>query len=438
MRRTLALALACGALWASVLPFESEARDRRCRPARNGARTDDCVSYAFFEAFPTSGAGTTSACDTTAPTGAKGEQLTFSRASTAYCTKTASGGLATTGIADGDLVSLSNNVARVEYDGAGTLGLRVEPARTNSTLQSQSFDSPTWSKTASGVAIPTVTANAATAPDGTTTAERVQIPATTTTQYSFVSQGSACPATSTGSIYIRGNGTSGTIEMWFGSPGACLSCSYVSGSWSRCFKSGNVAGFFVIGNDGANCGSGTRSAQDVFIWQAQCETGTYASSPILTTTATAQRVAESPYFTIPSSTIGSFAASASMPDAYVALVTRPVGIAYADANNRFDPVVASISKPTNINFSQVIGGSTKLITSPATFNANITNRVAVYVDGSTAGVIVNGSETTSSSGVLGPLTNVTRYYVGAWSAAGYESGGVVTRACLDPDPTRCR
>lgn len=106
-----------------------EARDRRCYT--RGNRTNDCVSYAYFEAFPLSGAGSGTVCGTTAPTGAKGEALTFTRASNATCTKTATGGLATTGIADGDLVVLSSNVARVEYDSAGTLMLLMEAGGTN-------------------------------------------------------------------------------------------------------------------------------------------------------------------------------------------------------------------------------------------------------------------------------------------------------------------
>lgn len=41
--------------------------------------------FAFFEAFPANGAGTNGACSTTPPTAAKGEALTFARASVAEC-----------------------------------------------------------------------------------------------------------------------------------------------------------------------------------------------------------------------------------------------------------------------------------------------------------------------------------------------------------------
>jgi hypothetical protein len=68
-------------------------------------------SYAFFEFAPASGAGMGTACACTTPTGAKGEALTFTRAGDATCSKQ---GLATTGIANGDLVACTGNQPRVE------------------------------------------------------------------------------------------------------------------------------------------------------------------------------------------------------------------------------------------------------------------------------------------------------------------------------------
>ena len=43
------------------------------------------TSYAFFEAFPASGAGTLGVCATSNPSGAKNEVLTFTRASNGTC-----------------------------------------------------------------------------------------------------------------------------------------------------------------------------------------------------------------------------------------------------------------------------------------------------------------------------------------------------------------
>ena len=56
----------------------------RCRGARMGDRGGG-PRFAYFEFAPEGGAGMTAACACTTPTGAKGETLTFSRASSGTC-----------------------------------------------------------------------------------------------------------------------------------------------------------------------------------------------------------------------------------------------------------------------------------------------------------------------------------------------------------------
>lgn len=100
--------------------------------------------YAYFEAFPASGAGTTGVCNTTAPTGATGQALTLPRASTATCTK-GGAGLRTTGIADGDLVVMGSGVPRQMVGGDGLLGLLFEKSATNLLLRFIAIDNAAWS-----------------------------------------------------------------------------------------------------------------------------------------------------------------------------------------------------------------------------------------------------------------------------------------------------
>jgi hypothetical protein len=69
--------------------------------------------------------------------------------------------------AAGVLTLLSVGVIPQSYDPiAGRYGILLEPAATNLALRSQEFDNPAWTTQASSV-----TANAAVAPDGTTTAD---------------------------------------------------------------------------------------------------------------------------------------------------------------------------------------------------------------------------------------------------------------------------
>lgn len=272
-----------------------------------------------FQLFPASGIGTSGGeCSGNIPTGINGEIVTFTRAGGQTCTR-----------ANGNVVKLTANQPVVETltgmalsDGNSLisgpmLGMLDEPAATNSTIQSEAFDNVAWGKFASVVAVPTVTADAAFAPDGNLTAERVQIPATTAAQFSIIQQSSACPiSAATASFYVKGNGTSGTLPFNLQNPFLCGSCVYNSSTWTRCNISETITsgGSFTIGNDSADsCASG---AQDVFIWGGQCEGNQVPSSYIPTTTVAVAR----------SATAWSVDTSTFTPS-----VTSAIGCAGADA-----------------------------------------------------------------------------------------------------------
>jgi hypothetical protein len=416
----------------------------RCRGVRNG-RPDS--SFAFFEAFPANGAGTTTVCSTTAPTGAKGEALTFTRGSTGTCTKTASGGLATTGIANGDLVVLSSNVARVEYDSAGTLGLLVESSRTNSCLRSQELNNVVWTTTIVGVAAPTVTADFAVAPDGTTTAERVQFPATTAGQLSLLGQGGFAAVASATTWYVKGNGTSGNlcVLMNTASGNSPVICSYVSGSWTRCGTTGTFTGAAntYIGTDSAEstvCNS-AMGAADVLIWGAQVEAGTYATSYIPTTSAAVTRSAETASF------------SFTLPISPLSLAgTRTGPATSASAPDTAIVAVPAVSVGEAANLSLLYGNINGL----NCYNNGNVDRRAVFSPGglerawcaidfanASAPLKVQGewptgqamSDVTTASGGAANATNII---VGSFGGGAAFANGIISRVCVDPSPSRCR
>lgn len=399
----------------------------RMEPGRN-TRGLLANNLAFFEAFPSSGAGTSGACSTTPPTGAKGEALTFTRASNGTCTKTATGGLATTGIADGDLVVLSSNQPRVEYDSGGVLGLLVEASRTNSLLRSQEIDNAAWSSSTGAGAV-TVTADQAIAPDGTLTADRLQVSACPTAgAYSARLQAMALVSTRTWSVYVRGNGTSGNIGMIVGG-GATYSgvvCPYVSTSWTRCSVSVNaVAGDAWIGCVNATVASpnpGNTGAADVFVWGGQVEAGAYATSYIPTGAGTATRATEgTPSFTLPSAIGPSFCAAASSvwPSASVGAVTSlQLGTAAPD--------LARIGRNTNAAASFLINATT---TTPA---------VSAMGTAQQCGALSDASGTRSAwwnaSGVSAPAASMT----GTFTAVSIGTlDGIVSRVQVDHVSSRC-
>jgi hypothetical protein len=269
-----------------------------------------------FQLFPANGVGAGTECAGTVPTGKKSETITFSRAGAQTCTR-----------ANGNVVKLTANQPVVESltgmalsDGnlsttGGQLGMLDEASVANNVLQSEALDNVAWTLDKdSAPRTPTVTANAAAAPDGTITAERVQFVATSSgiSQFSGIFQANACPAgTDTGSFYVKSHDgvTTGVVDLAM--TGAVVAVSY-SGSWTRVIDPGvalGAASVLEIGNLSVVNGGLARNAADLDVWGAQCEISPYPSSYIPTTTVAVTRSATS--WTVDTTTFSPAVTSAS-------------------------------------------------------------------------------------------------------------------------------
>lgn len=366
MRALLLLALALPAL-----ADNPRGRFQRfCERGEQGrsSRGFDCVSLAFFEAFPSSGAGVTGgACTTTAPTGAKGEALTFTRAGTATCQKSA----ADTGIAVGDVVALSANQPRVESIG-GFLAFLRESARTNNCPRSEEIDNAAWADEIFGAGVaPVVTANFALSPRNDLTADRVQFSATSGSDESMRFMGGACGAPCAVTVYVRGNGTSGTLDLCGGTTG-CGSCSYVAGSFTRCTVIG-VAGALLVGNGSRYNGGVARAANDVILWGFQSETANYATSYIPTTSAAASRVADSAMTATLSAAVGpTFSLGATS-----AVLSSTIGTSVFAQLGSIAPDLAAVGRTSDAVARFTINAATTVPTVPS---AGVTMHRACMVD----------------------------------------------------------
>lgn len=406
------------------------------------------ASYAFFEFAPTDGAGMPAVCSSTAPTGAKGEVLTFTRATTATCTKTASGGLATTGIADGDLVSVASGVARVEYDSNGVKGLLVEEARTNVNVRSEEIDNAAYADTtAGGAAAPTLNGTCGTSPLAAagSAPEDYTFPATTATQLSIRRataavgcSGAAC----TYSFYVKGVSGSGTMDVcaWDTSTPVCAACAFVDTSWTRCTLTSTRSGVvgLGIGNGSLYNGGTARSSNRVCVTGAQVEAGAYVTSYIPTTNAAVARNAEtvkvngSAFPTVSYSKAISVTvewATATAPTA-PALLVGEVGV--ASGSDLF--MVGAAVRNQNCS-----GSCTSITSGSQTVVAGTTYRIAADSSGGQSSIYWNGSS------ILGPSALAAA--ASPWStttgiadntAALNHLSGIVSRICIDPSPTRCR
>lgn len=218
---------------------------------------------------------------------------------------------------------------RIEYDPVtlACRGLLIEPARTNYLLRSQEFDNASWAKTRA-----TVTANAAVAPDGTTTMDKLVEDGTASnshyalqqytksstsevqayslsvyakagerTRIRLYAQGNSGVANSAGATFDL---SSGTITSAAGGAGAydtaAASISPCGNGVYRCSLE------FRVNNDGQTqvqvvvyltdaSGSTTYSGDGtsgVYLWGAQLEKGSYTTSYIGTAAATATRAVD--------------------------------------------------------------------------------------------------------------------------------------------------
>ena len=206
------------------------------------------------------------------------------------------------------------NVPRLDYTGGGCPSILVEPARTNLILYSEQFNQANWIK-----ADTTVTANATTAPDGTSTADNV-VPSATTAFHSVRQSISVTPSIShTFSVYAKANGytkvaladgaTGGFAARFDLSAesvistiiGTTATITNVGSGWYRltatftttALSTPSITGYptgATLNSFGALfTGDGTSG---VFLWGGQFEAGAYATSYIPTVAATATRNAD--------------------------------------------------------------------------------------------------------------------------------------------------
>ena len=192
------------------------------------------------------------------------------------------------------------NFPRLSYMYGSCPSVLLEPQRTNLLTYSNTPTDSSWSKTSLGAGTaPVVTANAATSPDGTTNASRVQFNCggTTSSDRSILRQNITIANTTNyaGTFYVKAY-SSGEIgkQLRFVIEGVTSQVIItLTDSWQRVATTGassTTSTNYLIETRG---GTTTNTTADVLIYGAQFEAGAFATTYIPTTSATATRVADS-------------------------------------------------------------------------------------------------------------------------------------------------
>jgi hypothetical protein len=281
----------------------------------------------------------------------------------------------------------------------------VEPAATNALSYSEEFDNAAWGKSA--MTVSTGTTALFTAPDGTTNADKII--ATSGNVAHNINRSGIASAAYTFSVFAKA-GEESVISLWLRGASVRAEFNLVSGTvsnitttsarienygngWYRCTVYDSTAGTtaHVYGRNGAAyAGNGS---DGFYLWGAQLETGSVATSYIPTTTGSVTRNAD--VISVSGAVSGCIGQTEGTIYAEVDLRASASSSARRIVNMRVDGNnLLSLEIPTagtSIEFSAVSGGSS--VTATATGITTGIYKIAVGYNSAASGTVlyVNGT-----------------------------------------------
>ena len=342
----------------------------------------------------------------------------------------------------GLIESVANNVPRLDYTDGSCPSLLVEPQRTNLFTYSEQFDNINWTKSNMNV-----TANSSTSPDGTTTADTITVISTSAELYGA---GTSATTTTTSSVFVKKgnqkyfgltiNGVNnfdsryqavfdldnGTIFQENNSSTPLTNRSAKIESYSNGWYKVSVTATFAIlavgfvvfqhSNSVPNIPSdnlawNNSTNGNTFIWGAQLEAGSYATSYIPTTTASVTRNADVISKTGITSLIGQTEGTLFVEEVYDASIAN---------NGGLDDTLVSLTDGTSSNLISIfhyglgignvlffirLSGATQVAISTSTPTSGTYKIALAYKNNDVVGYI-NGIQIGTDTSATIPATSV--------------------------------
>jgi hypothetical protein len=330
-------------------------------------------------------------------------------------------------LVDGDLakeylpVSTGFNIPRIDYSNASCPSILVEPQRTNLVLQSENFLATNWTIINSNV-----TATVELSPSGLENTNKLTADGTSGFHYIFHSNISFTIGTTYTYTVFAKKDTNNFIQLWVnGAIGGMFAnfdlnngvtgtlgtltgnlptskITNVGNGWYRCemvfvSTTTNSTNFsiFIVNSANATRTQNNTLTTSVFLWGAQLEVGTNATSYIPTTTAAVTRNADVIRNTNASTLIGQ-SEGTLFADVYITSFSN-TGVFLSTAINE-TTVRIELYKFTNGKiYFDIVGntGSLAGVASTSTFTNNVRLKIALaYKSGDTV-MFINGNQETT-------------------------------------------
>lgn len=314
-------------------------------------------------------------------------------------TRTGAGTALTSG---GAVVAFATGVPRITDK-----GYLSEAAATNLLSYSQDFSNGAWQKIAGGTGVaPSVTANAALAPDGTMTADEVVFTLGVNSpgdNYSLLYRDIGVTVVPHGrSVWMR-SATPCQILVRSASGASYTVCS-VDQAWRRFEGAATPVGTTISSQIGLRSGEGSSASATVHVWQGQMEAGPGATSDIPTTTASATRGVDNAYF------------NAALPGAWTAMVEFDLP-SYSSVGQTALALTSGAGHEAQIyrapggllTLATVVASNTVWASSVSMTGARTRVRAALSWDGLTHRSAVNGTSLVGTTALPGsPAVNLCR------------------------------